>query len=182
MPAPSDLTAIPGRSSLPFRVPVGLGVDRGDPAPGLSSLPTDIPRWDWARDGPTLETLMAFQGFPGPDLGIFPPRSSNCLDCHLRAVVIGCAHRMLVAAKSAHPRPPSPTRISGLRKRIFMAEMAGSRLHVAWTNPSPSRNPAYPCNWILYDRDRGEVIVTVVRESGRGSGVRLERVEHAKPA
>jgi hypothetical protein len=64
----------------------------------------------------------------------------------------------------------------------FMSEMAGSCPQIAWTNPSPTRSPAYPCHWVLYDRDRGEVTITVVRESGFGPQLRLERLEHAKPA
>ncbi len=63
-----------------------------------------------------------------------------------------------------------------------MSEKAGSRPHIAWTNPSPTRSPAYPCKWVLYDRDKGEVMITVVRESGYGPQVRLERLQRAKPA
>jgi hypothetical protein len=61
-------------------------------------------------------------------------------------------------------------------------EKAGSRLHTAWTNPSPTRSPAYPCNWVLYDRDRGEVMITVVREWEHGPQLRLERSGRTKLA
>ena len=63
-----------------------------------------------------------------------------------------------------------------------MSEKAGSRPYIASMNPSPTRCPAYPCNWLLYDRDKGEVMITVVREWEHGSQLRLERMERAKLA
>jgi hypothetical protein len=41
-----------------------------------------------------------------------------------------------------------------------MSEKAGARPYPAPTNPSPSRCPAYPCNWVLYARTKGEVMIT----------------------
>lgn len=63
-----------------------------------------------------------------------------------------------------------------------MTEKAGSHLQIASTNPSPTRCPAYPCNWVLHDRDHGEVMITVVREWENGPQLRLERSERAKLA
>jgi hypothetical protein len=63
-----------------------------------------------------------------------------------------------------------------------MSEKAGSRPQVAWTNPSPTRSPAYPCNWVLHDREKGEITITVIREWEDGPQLRLERLECAKPA
>jgi hypothetical protein len=63
-----------------------------------------------------------------------------------------------------------------------MSEMAGSRPQVAWTNPSPTRSPAYPCKWVLYDREKGEIAITVVRESGFAPQLRLERLQRVKQA
>jgi hypothetical protein len=63
-----------------------------------------------------------------------------------------------------------------------MSEKAGSRPYIASTNPSPTRCPAYPCNWVLYDRDKGEVMITVVRKWEHGRQMRLERLETAQLA
>jgi hypothetical protein len=41
-----------------------------------------------------------------------------------------------------------------------MSEKAGSRPYTASTNPSPARCPASPRNWVLYNRVKGEVMVT----------------------
>jgi hypothetical protein len=40
-----------------------------------------------------------------------------------------------------------------------MSEKAGACPYTAPTNPSPNRCPAYPCNWVLYDRAKGKVMV-----------------------
>jgi hypothetical protein len=73
-------------------------------------------------------------------------------------------------------------RFTTTNTKDFMSEKARSRPHIALTNPSPTRCPAYPCNWVLYDRDKGEVMITVVREWERGPHLRLERLERSKPA
>jgi hypothetical protein len=54
----------------------------------------------------------------------------------------------------------SPAKICGFLKEEFMAEKAGARPYTAPTNPSSNRCPAYPCNWVLYDRAKGEVMIT----------------------
>jgi hypothetical protein len=41
-----------------------------------------------------------------------------------------------------------------------MSEKAGTRPYTAPTNPSTHRCPAYPCGWVLYDRAKGEVMIT----------------------
>jgi hypothetical protein len=63
-----------------------------------------------------------------------------------------------------------------------MSEKAGSRPYIASTNPSPARCPAYPSNWVLYDRDKGQVLITVVREWENGPQLRLERKAQSKLA
>jgi hypothetical protein len=41
-----------------------------------------------------------------------------------------------------------------------MSEKAGACPYTAPTNPSPNRCPAYPCNWVLNNRVKSEVMVT----------------------
>jgi hypothetical protein len=41
-----------------------------------------------------------------------------------------------------------------------MSEKAGDRPYTAPTNPAPNRCPAYLCNWVLYDRTKGKVLIS----------------------